>query len=144
MKPKHQCGHKVPQAYFSTVLIPNQFYGEVPPDFVHHFHHSLQNTWQIFDEFGGEQTFTFNKSHRIPYLTGGWFPLLTQYQITQAKEIHFSYYGNNTFHIHVGAVLASTNDYRSFHSYSTQPLLTTHFDVVLSQYTANSSQLVVR
>jgi hypothetical protein len=94
------------------------------------------------DEFGGEHTFTFNQNHRISYLTNGWFALLTQYQIAQAKEITFAFYGNNIFHIHVGRVLATTDDYPSFHSYSTQPLVTTHFDVVLSQYTANSSQLV--
>jgi hypothetical protein len=96
------------------------------------------------DEFGGEHTFTFNQNHRISYFTNGWFALLTQYQIAQAKEITFAFYGNSTFHIHVGRVLATTDDYPSFHSYSTQPIVTTHFDVVLSQYTANSSQLVVR
>jgi hypothetical protein len=96
----------------------------------------------VWDDKGKELILTFNPNHTIPHLTDNWYSLLTDYQIEQPKEITFAYYGSSTFHIHVGRLLGTTNDYPSFHSYSTQPVYTTHFDVVLSQYTANSSQLV--
>jgi hypothetical protein len=94
------------------------------------------------DKFGFKQTLTFNKHHHIPFLTNGWFTLLQHYNIDQPREINFAYFGNGSFLITVGRVYASTDEYPSFHSYSTKPNVTTHFDITLTKYEATSSQLV--
>jgi hypothetical protein len=91
----------------------------------------------VWDDKGKELILTFNPNHTIPHLTDNWYSLLTNYQIEQPKEITFAYYGSSTFHIHVGRLLGTTNDYPSFHSHYIRTtnaksllLATQHLDVV--------------
>ncbi|KAK2387074.1 hypothetical protein QL285_060899 [Trifolium repens] len=129
---------------FSTVLIPNKWYGEVPPDFVKFSDSNTKKIWYIWDDQGFQRALSYNKDHVIPILANGWFALLSHYKILQPTEITFSYFGNGTFLISVGKRLYSTNEYPSFHSYSTKPNCTSYFDIVLSKYAATSSQLTLQ
>ncbi|WJX81039.1 DNA helicase [Trifolium repens] len=128
---------------FSTILIPGQFYAEIPHEFCAQTFHKIGPAWHVMDKFGFKRTLTFNKHHHIPFLTNGWFTLLQHYNIDQPREINFAYFGNGSFLITVGRVYASTDEYPSFHSYSTKPNVTTHFDITLTKYEATSSQLTL-
>jgi hypothetical protein len=119
-----------------------KFYGEVPHEFCAQTFHEIGPAWHVFDNNGFKHTLTFNKHHSVPFLTNGWFSLLQHYRVAQPREITFAYFGNRSFLITVGMVYPSTNQYPSFHSYSTQPNVTTHFDITLTKYEATSSQLV--
>jgi hypothetical protein len=118
-----------------------QWYGEVPPDFATSC--SINNKiWYIWDNNGFQKPLSFSNNYVVPILCNGWYSLLTHYKIKHPTEISFSNFGNGTFLIKVGKRLFSTNEYPSFHSCSTSPNATRYFDVVLSKYAANSSQLV--
>ncbi|WJX76154.1 DNA helicase [Trifolium repens] len=136
--------HIVYPATFTTVLIPGQFYGEVPHDFCARSYNELGRVWHLYDTNGLKKTLAFNKHHRIPFLYNGWFALLQHYHIDHATEISFAYFGNGSFLITLGRVYTSTDEYPSFHSYSTQPVLTTYFDLTLTTYEATSSQLTLQ
>ncbi|CAJ2634936.1 unnamed protein product [Trifolium pratense] len=86
---------------------------------------------------------TLNKDHVVPHFSIGWSDLLNHYNIVQVKEIWFLYCGGGSFFISIGNVLNSTDEYPAFIRSSTKPNETTYFDVVLSEYTAISSQLTL-
>jgi hypothetical protein len=120
----------------------HKFYGEVPHEFCSRSYNELGRLWRIHDTNGLQKTLAFNKHHKIPFLYNGWVGLLQHYHIEHAREITFAYFGNGSFLITVGRVYTSTDEYPPFHSYSTQPNLTTYFDITLTSYEATSSQLV--
>ncbi|KAK2422577.1 hypothetical protein QL285_033103 [Trifolium repens] len=72
-----------PKGNFSTVLIHNQFYGEVEPKFVEDFQDELKKDWHIWDQDGKHHTLTFTMHHIVPYLTDGWFVLCQDFKIEQ-------------------------------------------------------------
>ncbi|WJX28081.1 hypothetical protein P8452_16842 [Trifolium repens] len=57
---------------------------------------------------------------------------------------HFPRIILSQFLLMVGRRLYPTNEYPSFHSYSTNPNCTSYFDIVLSKYAATSSQLTLQ
>ncbi|KAK2352859.1 hypothetical protein QL285_090564 [Trifolium repens] len=121
-----------------------QWYGEVPPEFVESSCCGTKKMWYLWDENGFQRVLSFSKDYIVPILTNGWYSLLTHYKIEHPTEITFSYFDPGTFLITVGKKLYSTNEYPSFHSYSTNPNYTTYFDIVLSKYAATSSQLTLQ
>ncbi|GAU45446.1 hypothetical protein TSUD_107380 [Trifolium subterraneum] len=132
----------LPQGYFTTVLIPNQIYGELPTEFVQKHYHALPNEVQLWDINGMQHYLKLNKDHIVPHLTDGWLDVMDHYHVDRVKQIGFVYLGSDKFWVAVGNPLNSTDDYPSFHSHSTKPNVTNYFDVALSHYTSKSSQLV--
>jgi hypothetical protein len=119
-----------------------QWYGEVPPEFVDSSSCNTKKILYLWDENGFQRALSFSNDYIVPILTNGWYSLLRHYEIEHPTEIIFSYFDPGTFLISVVKRLYSTNEYPSFHSYSTNPNSTPYFDIVLSKYAATSSQLV--
>ncbi|CAJ2678041.1 unnamed protein product [Trifolium pratense] len=135
-----QC--KTPLGFFKTILIPNQFYGEVPPDFVQQHFNELHKSWHIWDKNGIHHKLTFGKYNIIPYLTDGWYALLNHLECKQATEITFTYYGGGNFLLSVGSITLCEN-FPSFHSHSTNPIDTQSFDVTLSRCDVHNTAMTL-
>ncbi|GAU25178.1 hypothetical protein TSUD_150770 [Trifolium subterraneum] len=85
----------------------------------------------------------FQKKHIVPHLTDGWFALVTKLDIQQPTEIHFSYYGSQVFRISLTNILNNTVNFPSFHSLSTNPKLTSYFDIMLTDHDLTNSKLIL-
>ncbi|KAK2392299.1 hypothetical protein QL285_065675 [Trifolium repens] len=133
-----------PKGGFSTIILHDQFYGEVPPQFLQSFYSELQHKWHLWDDNETKHTVTFDKNHIVPYLTNGWFALVNVFDIQQPKEIKFLYYGGKTFRISIKNSITTTDQYPHFHSLSTKPHLTSYFDLILSSRNAAASDLTLQ
>ncbi|GAU46241.1 hypothetical protein TSUD_280680 [Trifolium subterraneum] len=133
--------------YFSTNAKAHdnmRMYAELPPEFVNQYNSVLPNSVELWEINGIQNYVTLNKDHSVPRFTIGWDEVLNHYHINRVKLIYFIYCGGAVFWISVGNPLTHTDEYPSFHSLSTKPDLAVYFDVVLSKYTAVSSQLNLR
>ncbi|KAK2355991.1 hypothetical protein QL285_093355 [Trifolium repens] len=128
---------------FTTMLLPGQSIGEVPLEFSIPFHNELNHLWQLWDNNGQHHTLTYAKNNIVPHLTDGWFALIMHFNVTEPTELIVTYYGGRSFRISIGKMLSLTTLYPSFHSHSTKPNFTTYFDVKLSKFAIESSQLTL-
>jgi hypothetical protein len=125
--------------YFANSFKP---FGEVAPEFVHHFGKELTTQWHLWDENGIKHSLTFAINHLVPHLGNGWHALALYLGVKQPSELHFFYFGGQTFSISLKRVVTDPRNYPSFHTLSTKPTLTTYFELTLSKYAATASQLV--
>ncbi|WJX25074.1 DNA helicase [Trifolium repens] len=135
---------KSPIGSFSTIILHDQYYGEVPPHFIDRFRHQLQPQWHLWDENHVRHNVSFAINHCVPHLTCGWFAIVMHFGITKPTEINFLYYGDKTFTISIKQINYNNAHYPSFHSLSTKPTFTTYFELKLSKYTSTSSQLTLQ
>jgi hypothetical protein len=128
---------------FITNVFSMKWYAEVPPQFVEQYYNDLPKKCNILDIDGVYPTLTLNKDHIIPHLTDGWFSLLKHLNVEKPTQIICSYYGGGNFKITSGQVFSSTGQYPSFHSHSTKSNFTSYFDIILTQKSFLSEQLVL-
>lgn len=104
---------------------------------------NLKDSWHVINDKTHSHTLTYNKSFVSPILTTWWYDLQKFHDFSTNVEVVFGYYGYNLFSVQIFKEAGNVRCIPKWHSRSTMPYETMHFDSHVWEYDFKNPMKVI-